>query len=885
MSQKVQKTEQRDQESNLVNYALVNNLYERSNLTRLQVLYWVSQSLRRETQIYNTIYTYSILGAVDCDHFTRAFQTLVQQSDSFRTIINEEDGIPQQRVMNNVPREMTYFDFSEEDNPEMAYDAWLHERSAIILDLAECSYDSALVKMSDTKYVWYLNQHHMLVDANSFVAIFQRLAVLYERSMNGEELTLGEISPFQEYVSYEHKYRRSLQYKKAEAYWREKLTPFPEELSFFGKTQPKKTTNVKRKSFDLGPERSRGLKEIAHQEGLFTVSEELSLYNLFAGMFFVLLYQLSGNKRIGLVTPVHNRFAERFRKTIGLLIEFSPILVELSDDDTLETIIKKVKHESREVLAYYQYGSGIIVQNHGFEVMFNTYQVPEMALNGAVVQAKRIHPGHGTESLALHVTDVEASKSFELHFDFHEDVFRSEQQALIINSYLDLIDKLISEPNQRIGDLAIYTGEKSPESTGNANDDHKYLEFDLPGQVPPKDLLEFQILRIWEEVLNHHSIGVNDNFFDLGGNSWTAVKMFVELEKQTGKYLPLTTLLKAGTVNEIARAIQEETDSQIWPTVITIQSGASQKPIYFAPGAAENGLAVARIAKHLGDDRPVYMFHIPIGNGEKKKTVHIETMAEQYVQALKTVQPNGPYVLGGYSAGGIIAFEAAQQLRKKGQEVELLVIVDVPAQSPKYKYLKRFVRGISSVFKLDEIKERTIFLAIRDVIFRLSFFVKRGFIDWVISNKERYGRFLGKSRRDQINILKKKFAKSTPDVFGNTIGQSPEIGSIAEGDELWKEYDRHMRDHFHYVNEAVKCYVPETYPGKVILFRSTIGYRRPEMRMADPNMGWDMVVDGDLNTFKIPGNHLQIVREPNVALLGQQLKACLDTLPNSELQN
>ena len=862
----------------LEDIGLFKTLYEGSNLTRLQALYWVGHSTRAASPIFNTIYTFTIHGHVERSHFEQAFFSLAKQSDAFRYVIEKKEGVPQQKVLPDPPSDLEYVDFSEEPEPEKVYKNWLQERTQARLDLETCSYDSVLVKLSFERYIWYLNQHHILIDANSFNVIFQRLSEFYERSISGEELTLDNLPSFNEYITYERKYRQSAFYRKAEKYWTEKLSPGPEILNFFGNVPQKKTTRVQRNSYDLGYERSLQLRQLAGREGVFTVSEALSLYNLFCGMFFTLLHQLSGNHRLGLVTPVHNRFTENFRNTIGLLIEFSPLQVELCEEDTLRTVLDKVRHETRETLGYYQYGSGIALQNIGFDAMFNSYQVPVMKLNGTIVHAERIHPGHGTESLALHVTDVEATQSYQLHFDFHEDVFQSEQQELIIRSYLDLLDILILNPKKRINELEIFGKGKNNRSIENNIDDSGYLEFDLPGQVPPKDLLEFQILRIWEEVLDNPSIGVNDNFFDLGGNSWLAVKMFVELEKQTSKYLPLTTLLKAATVTDIARVIREETGSEIWSTVITIQPGGNQKPIYFAPGAAENGLAVARIAHHLGNERPVYMFQIPVGNEENEKIVHIEAMAELYVQALRAVQPEGPYILGGYSAGGMIALEAAQQLKKQEQEVELLVIVDVPAQSPNYEYLKRFTHGYSSVFRVGEMKERKIFLALRDIAFRFDYFVKRGFVEWIDVNLERVQRFVNKSRQEKYILLRKRFGKSTPVEIGGRGAHNIERGSIEEGDEAWKEYDRHMRDHFQVVNEAVKCYIPEFYSGRVILFRSTIGYRRPEMRMADPKMGWDNIVLGGLETYEIPGNHLHIVREPNVTLLGQRLKACLDSL-------
>jgi thioesterase domain-containing protein len=379
---------------------------------------------------------------------------------------------------------------------------------------------------------------------------------------------------------------------------------------------------------------------------------------------------------------------------------------------------------------------------------------------------------------------------------------------------------------------------------------------------------------VWEKVLGNQSIGVNDNFFDLGGNSWLAVKMFVEVEKVTGNYLPLTTMLRAATVAEIASIIRRDIGSEIWSNMITIQDGGDQKPIYFAPGAAENGLAVARIAHYLDRDRPVHMFQIPIEREGDERVLKIEDMAAHYVLALRAVQPEGPYILGGYSAGGLVALEAAQQLQQQDQEVEVLVIVDVPAQSPNYGYLKRITRSLKAIFRFGDVRERKLFLTLRDILFRFDYFLRKGLLDWIGTNINRVRKFLSRSREDKYTVIRRKLNKSP----SNDYERGARSGSVEEGDQTWMDYDRHMRDHFQAVNEAVKCYVPQNYYGKVILFRSTIGYRRPEMRMASPLMGWERIAQSGLDTYEIPGNHLNIVREPSVELLGNQLEACLDSL-------
>jgi thioesterase domain-containing protein/acyl carrier protein len=611
---------------------------------------------------------------------------------------------------------------------------------------------------------------------------------------------------------------------------------------------------------------------------VYTVSEELSLYNIFGGMLYVEMAGLSGSGRLGVVTPVHNRFTEGFRQTVGLLLEFCPLQVAVRGSDTLEGVVRKMRQETRETLGYYQYGSGMALQSQAYDVMYNTYREPRLELGGSEVEAERVHAGHGSESLALHVTDVEAQGEFVLHFDFHEDVFVEEERERVKGEYLRLLDAYLENPQQSVtGFLTQEYNELITDQKSEAFGE-QFLEFNLPGQVPPKDLLEFKILRVWQEILGTQAIGVNDNFFEAGGNSWLAVRLFVEIEKATGSYLPMNTLLRAATVSDLAKVIRQEMGSDIWSTVITIQPGKELTPIYFAPGAAENGLAVARLARYLNPDQPVYMFQIPLGTEGHENLVRIEDMASHYVTALLHHQPQGPYILGGYSAGGLVALEVSQQLIKQGQAVALLTILDVPAQSPNYSVVQEFARRVSDVLNLDQRQERRLFLFLRDIIFRLDYFLHKGFKEWITGWLSRVQKIFRSSGEERNALVRRKLGVSGAQLKSGSQVQNLWVSARTEdeGDLAWKDYDRHMREHFEAVNEAVKCYIPRPYPGRILLFRSSVGYRRAEMRIADPMMGWKRIAKGGLEMFVVPGNHLQIVREPNVSSMGETLRTCLE---------
>lgn len=871
--------------TNQIKLTQINDLYNRSNLTRLQLLYWVGQNLRPDSPLFNTVLVFKILANVDKEHFQKAFQATLEHSDALRTVIDEVDGIPQRNVKLDFDYNLDFIDFSNDPKPESAYQAWLQVRCQHPLDLRACLFDSALVKISNENFVWFFNQHHLITDASSTFLVFERLAEFYELAIAGKSLSIPNLPQFDEYIEYEKSYRNSSQYKKAETYWRNKLSPGPDPMKYFGRSPVKKTTRVEKVSYDLGQERSQKIRAVANQKDIFTVSEDLSLYNLFVSIFFIQLHQLSGNHRLGLVTPVHNRFSVNSKNTVGLVMELCPYQIEISDDDTFISIFNKVKRESRETLTYYQYGSGLTFKNNTFDVMFNAHPMPVFYLNGSRVLVERIHPGHGSESLALHVLDNESSESFLLNFYFHNDVFDEKRREQTIQLYVHLLDKFLEENtislrDIRLVDLEIHNGvDIVPEII-------KPTKTSQAGPGIPKDLLEYKLIQIWEEILDVKPIGVQDNFFDLGGNSWMAAQLIVKIEQLTGQYLPLTTLLQMGTVSKLAHGIRQEMGKTLWSTMITIQPGDNKRPLFCVPGAGGNGLAISRIARHLGESQPVYMFQVPLHEEDDKASLsRIEDMAANYVEALLAYKPDGPYLLAGYSAGGLVAFEVAQQLLRKGYKVDLLAIIDVPAQSSNFKYLRIFTRGLNRIIKNGQDKEINQYVHLRDFLFRLNYFLHLGYRELLDSYYDRIKHLIGRIFRfiqldfkQQVDVISSKVRRNIKQESHINTHSDHQSKSVEEGDLAWQSQDRYMNRYFETNSIAVKLYIPKPYPGRIILFRSSEGYSYPEQRSPYRLLGWGRIARDGVEMYEIPGDHMQIVREPSVKLLGELLKKCIEKI-------
>ncbi len=218
--------------------------------------------------------------------------------------------------------------------------------------------------------------------------------------------------------------------------------------------------------------------------------------------------------------------------------------------------------------------------------------------------------------------------------------------------------------------------------------------------LAPSTPLEMEITEIWCEVLNLTRIGVHDSFFDLGGHSLLAVSLMSRIEKKIGKRLPLSVLLENATIHSLSNLLEDEKKTkQTWNSLVPVRSTGTKEPIYIVHGAGLHVMLFRTLAEHIGDDRPVYALQAQGLSGEAEPLERIEAIAAHYVSQLLEHNPTGPYALGGYSFGGIIAFEMAKQLQAQGKTVAFLGLFDtllhhsLLVESNKKSIVKKLVRS------------------------------------------------------------------------------------------------------------------------------------------------------------------------------------------------
>ena len=196
--------------------------------------------------------------------------------------------------------------------------------------------------------------------------------------------------------------------------------------------------------------------------------------------------------------------------------------------------------------------------------------------------------------------------------------------------------------------------------------------------VLPRNELESMLVRIWQTTLGIPKIGIRDNFFDLGGHSLVAARVLSEVEKEIGRDLPLSALFRGATVESLAQLIREREDVSD-PVAMQIQAGTDGRlPFFVIVPPGEESLGYAMLARHMGSDQSVYKIqrHSPIVVNRPYTEQEMQSLASEYAAAIRSVQSEGPYCLGGLCDGAHIGERVVLELEAQRQDIALFAVID-----------------------------------------------------------------------------------------------------------------------------------------------------------------------------------------------------------------
>jgi len=195
---------------------------------------------------------------------------------------------------------------------------------------------------------------------------------------------------------------------------------------------------------------------------------------------------------------------------------------------------------------------------------------------------------------------------------------------------------------------------------------------------------------IWERVLRRPSICADDNFFDLGGDSLLAVELFTEIARVCGRELAPVTIYCTPTIASLAATL-EKPDAPRFPASLQLKAGSDAAPIFLEHGLGGTAMDFFQLVKHIATERPIYGLQAKGTDGVDEPFDRIEDLAQYHLDAIRELQPRGPYFLIGYSLGGLVALEMAQRLTAEGEKIALLTLLE-SYPHPRFLSLKERAR-------------------------------------------------------------------------------------------------------------------------------------------------------------------------------------------------
>ncbi|SPP65499.1 non-ribosomal peptide synthetase [Nitrospira lenta] len=265
---------------------------------------------------------------------------------------------------------------------------------------------------------------------------------------------------------------------------------------------------------------------------------------------------------------------------------------------------------------------------------------------------------HGMKQLAAYLVLQEGQ---EAGAEELRSFLRAVLPEYMVPSFFVFLDAFPLTANKKIDVRAL----PQPELSGH-----------IAGQpyVGPRNGMEVQLTALWQQVLGIQEIGIHDNFFDLGGHSLKAAQLFYQLELVFEKQLPLATLFQAPTIAELAAVLTKASWVPPWQSLVAIQPSGTGLPLFMVPGVGGNVLVFAKLARILGTEQPLYGLQARGLDGKEAPFTSVPEMASHYVQEVRRMHPDGPYLIGGVCTGGLIGYEMARQLIALGCQVTLFMM-------------------------------------------------------------------------------------------------------------------------------------------------------------------------------------------------------------------
>ena len=782
---------------------------------------WLLSHLNPQSTAYNLPFIFAINGELNVQALCQSFQTIWERHKALRTNFVMVENQPRQVIRNKSTFELTIINLKNLSRREQEI-----QTQQIITATVKTPFDLSnenlfrvkLLHCSQNEHLLIICIHHIVFDGWSEGILWQELGQLYQDFSQSNSNNLSAL-PIQ-YVDFAHWQKKWLQgdfLQVLRQYWQQQLgtelSPVKLPTTISASNVP--THRSSSQEIRLSQELTQQIKQLSRQR-------KATLYVTLLTTFQLLLHGYTQQEKLFVCTPSANRNRQELKGLIGYFVNLLILQTDFSGNPSFPELLTRVKQIVSAAFAHQDFPVQELGKNVSLsQVMFTLQNFPQQNLELGNLEINAWEVDSGTADFDLSLFIVEQEGRLTTTWKYNLDLFENETISQMSYNFQTLLTKVVANPDESINSLI---AEILPWKT-SAETQLKYSPY-----LAPRDAWELQLKKIWEQVLGIQKIGVQANFFNLGGNSLLAANLMMQIQQLFGKDFTLDTLLQAPTIEQLANIIRQDHDSS-WSSLVAIKPGGSQTPLFAIPAAGSSGMGHYPLAKYLNPNRPVYGLQALGLDGKQTPQNSIELIAAHYLQEIRTLQPQGPYYLEGHCFGGLVAWEIAQQLQHQGEEVALLALLDTPAP---YQF-----NQVSNAQPKPKPKSSSLY---QKIVTKWQNIKPNSKQYWQQKIKNQY-----KKTRKKIERIVCKIYQILGITLPHRLRYIPILAAA---------------------KSAIKNYVPQPYSGKVVVMIAQ------EQNAAQ--FDWSGLVTGELEVHQVAGNHHSMLKEPDVKVLANKLNIYLD---------
>jgi thioesterase domain-containing protein len=688
---------------------------------------WFLEQLGVRTAAYNIHLGFWLRGPLNIDALRSSLHALINRHASLRTDLKLEGRELLQVISQDVGVSLPMSDVSGSADPYPAIYSLAKEEVESTFDLAKGPlFRSRLIRATPTDHVLLCTMHHIISDSWSTQIIARELSALYTSYSGGHPFPLSELPiSYGDYSEWQRKWFQTPKVQEQLVFWKNELEDAPPLLTL-GMQRPRSSEQTFRGAsqiVQLDAEVIAGIKALS-------VRLQATPFMLLLAAFKILLLRASGQADLSVGVPVAGRNRVEIEGLVGFFVNTLVLRDDLSGNPKFSELVAQVRETTLNAFGNSDVPFEKVVEvlqpernlsyNPIFQVMFAVIKAAVQSHSFGDLEAFPYIVEPNTSIFDLSMTIIEGVDGiWWAQIEHNTDLFASKDITRLLSDYTTLLQASVSDPQKRISDFPATTlaaeghqphnfaSERDPLLTQVSGHPHKEIASPVGSvcrsverfsgwknrkrKLPARshssqpeaaiDILsgeERLLLTIWKDLIRISEIGLDDNFFDIGGHSLLAAQVIAQIQLATNRKIAVSAVFRAPTIRQFAQLLREDALHQPDPIAMKLKSGSSAISFFGVALPGVDTFGFGQLARHLSPDQRVYKLQgsAPVVSGRPLSETELQDLARQYVKAMKAEQPHGPYCLGAMCEGVLVAQQMILLLESQKEEVGLFAIFD-----------------------------------------------------------------------------------------------------------------------------------------------------------------------------------------------------------------